>query len=490
MQSFRLNLDRALEADRRFGLAAGMADSPGKFFACGDFVLEALTGREPGGMLIACGADTIAFSSELARRAGLEPHPIKNTDGAFHLTGPGIEDKAESGVTVVPLAGDISTHLSDSGFSVQALALDLAAPRPREVIDPHGGLADLRSGTLRASHPGSFTDDPARLLVAADLTFRFGLNVDAGTGSAMKAAAPRVSLLEPYRAWRHVARLFGGSNLSEKAAFLQTAGVLGELLPELAAVYGVPQNYYHHLGVWEHTLEVMDNLEAMLDKPETVFKAFGHRVSARMAQVVEGGIDRRAYIGFASLVHDVGKSETMSVTSSGRIRFQGHQEVGGRMAGNIAGRFGLGRKGSRHLAHVVADHMRLGFLMKEGESAETRLRVVEELGERTVEVVLLSLADRMATRGEASTREAMDLYRRMSARVLHDYFWDIDYPPLVSGRDVVVHAGVEPGPQVGRALFMVRVAQREAVVAGRRQALEFMAPDFKGRMDLPGLRAD
>jgi hypothetical protein len=120
--------------------------------------------------------------------------------------------------------------------------------------------------------------------------------------------------------------------------------------------------------------------------------------------------------------------------------------------------------------------------LKEGESTESRLRAVRELGGRCPEVVLLSLADRLATRGEASTEEAQERFKRTVTRVLNDYFWLNDSNPPLSGYDVVIHEGVEPGPEVGRRLFQVRVAQREGTVADRQQALEYLSPDIKGRI--------
>ncbi|HEY5532863.1 MAG TPA: HD domain-containing protein [Candidatus Anoxymicrobiaceae bacterium] len=477
--------DKALEVNRLFGLAAGMADSPGRFFACGDFVLESITGRGQEGLLIACGADTPEYSHELGKRAGLAPVELGGVPGGYHLADRDV-DSTSGSITVIPLGDGIESVLSDTGFTVQALAVDLGASRPRDVIDPLGGLDDLRAGILRASSNDSFTNDPTRLLEATELCSRYGLELEESTLRRMRTDCGSIASVSPFRTWRHVARLFGGTGLSDKARLLKSTGVLGELLPEVEATFEVPQNYYHHLGVWEHTLEAMENLESMLESPGQFFGGFGHRVAARMALPVESGIDRRAYLGFAALIHDIGKPASMSVTSSGRIRFQGHQETGGRLAEGISSRMGLGRTGSRHLVGVVADHMRLGFLMKEGESAQTRLKVVGELGELTVEVVMLSLADRIATRGEASTADAMGLYRRMATRVLQDFFWDTDFPPLVDGHDAVVHAGIEPGPDVAKALFGVRVAQREAVITNRRQALEFMAPDFKGKMDTGG----
>ncbi len=477
MRNHRPAIDSALEADDLFREVARAAGRPAETFVYGDWVLEAAAGRQPGGMLVATTTDPATLAGSLARSTGRAVVVPGHREGVFNLASPGRRN-----LTVLALDRDIRTHLSDSGFTVQAMAVDACSRPPRELIDPFGGLADLDSGVLRRVTPAAFTDDPARLLTAVELCARYNLEPESGTGAAMREAAALIGRVGPSRLWRLIAGLFGGRGLSEKARLLERSGVMAELLPEVARTFDVPQNYYHHLGVWEHTLETLDILEAMMDEPARFFPAFGGRILAHLNGGLEGGIDRRSYLGFAALVHDVGKPASMSVQPSGRIRFQGHQEVGGKLAQGIALRMGLGRRGTGHLRGIVSDHMRLGFLLKEGESVETRLRAVRELGDRCIEVVMLSLADRLATRGEASTEEAMERYRRMATRVMHDYFWDLDYPELVGGRDVLLHLGLTPGPEVGRALFRVRVAQREALVSSRRQALEFLAPDFKGRM--------
>jgi hypothetical protein len=488
MQSYQQNLNRAVDADELLDKVSGLAVSPGTLFACGAYVLEAITGRDVGNILVACKVDTRDIAERLGRITGLTFVPLKDSKDVYHLAAGGRDERT---ITLVPLSRPgIRGNLEDSGFTVEAMAVDLAERSPRKIIDPFGGVADLERGRLRAVTSRSFHDDPARLLLAAELADKYGLELETGTEASMVAAARQVEELEPDRSWRLVSRLFGGRSLNEKARFLKRTGVLAAVLPEVEAIYDVPQNYYHHLGVWEHTLDVLDRLEGMLDEPARFFPAFAGRIGMNFKRELAGGVDRRAYIGFAALIHDIGKPASMTVEPSGRIRFQGHQEIGGRMAGGIAGRMGLPRKGGRHLVGVVAEHMRLGFLLKEGESAESRLRVVRELGDRCIEVVMLSLADRLATCGEASTEEAMGLYKRMASRVMHDYFWDIDNPPLVSGHDVMMHMGLGPGPEVARALLRARVAQREAIVSGRQQALEYMAPDFKGKMNMRGRAGD
>jgi hypothetical protein len=479
METDPQNLDRILAEDPMFAMVAEMASGPGDLYVCGGYLLEALTGRERGGLLVASREDPLGTGMLLAEMAGMTP--VVFDDGGVHLYGAGWRD-----VTMVPMTDpDIEGHLVRSGFTAEAIAVDAWEGTLQGLIDPLGGLSDIEGGWLRAASPGVFEEDPARLLHAAELSAEYGLEPDSETERLMSDSANLAAEIEPHRAWRKLSRLFGGRALARKAGLLMRTGVFKTLLPEVDALFGIPQNYYHHLGVWEHTLETMNNLEYMIDSPAAFFPIYsGRRILLHLGREVEGGVKRRAYLGFAALIHDIGKPVAMTVEPSGRIRFQGHQVAGGEMAHSVAARLGLGRKGSSHLAGLVADHMRLGFLMKQGESARTRLEAVREMGDRSIEVIMLSLSDRMATMGEASTEDAVGRYKRMATRVLADYFWDLDYPPLVGGHDVMMHARVGPGPEVGRALFKARVAQREAIVSTRQQALEYLAPDFKGRMNL------
>jgi poly(A) polymerase len=484
MRDQAADLQRSLRSDPLFTRAAAALEGlePGTCHACGAYVLESMAGAEPGGLLVTTSAPAGEVASRLAGATGLFPTPLKRAQGVYNLSRPG-----ERGVTVIPQNGrDITSHLQGAGFTVLAMAVDFLGEGPRDIIDPLGGLDDLARGVLRAAGQSSIREEPARVMLALDLMRRFGLAPDEETTLALKVGGARAGDIGGPRAWKGLARLLMGSRLSGAAEFLEETGALGAILPEVACIYEVPQNYYHHLDVWRHTLETLDRLEEMLTDPRRHFKAHGERIASYLTRPLEGGVRRRSLLAIAGLIHDVGKASTMTVEPSGRIRFQGHQLEGARLAGGIAARFGLGNRAREHLVAIVRDHMRLGFLLKEGESTATRLCAALDLGGHCVEVVMLSLADRLATRGEASTAEGLERFKRVAMRVLGDWFWLRDFPPLVDGRDIMVHAGMAEGPEVGRALFRVRVAQRESIIASRPQALEFLAPDFKGKMDMRG----
>ena len=470
-------LGEKLRADPLFSEVRRVLEpAPGRYYAAGFILLQALTGAEPGGILLLCVPDIADADRRIALATGMSPVAVARAPGLVHLTRQG-----ERGVTLVPAGSTtIEEALARASFTVLATAVDLA--EPGGLIDPLGGIGHLEQGILCSASP--IEDDPERLLLAARLRARYDLEPDEETMRSLCESAPLAQRIAPRRAWAGLAGVFAAGGLSGSTAFLKEIGVLEQLFPALADISDVPQNYYHHLGVWGHTLETLDHLELMLRNPRDRFKAYGDRLAAYLTRRVEGGVRRQTLLMLAALVHDVGKATTMSVEPSGRIRFQGHQLEGARLAVPIASRLGLGVKATDGLVAIVRDHMRLGFLMKEGETIASRMRAAVELGSHCPEVVLLSLADRMATRGEATTDEALEMFKRVASRLLADWFWLRDVPTLIDGSDIIVHAGIEQGPGVGEALLRARVAQRECAVASRSQALEFLAPDFKGKMNV------
>jgi tRNA nucleotidyltransferase (CCA-adding enzyme) len=87
---------------------------------------------------------------------------------------------------VVEPADDIEADLSRRDFTINAMAVPLDGDP--DLIDPHGGRADLESGLIRILHPGSFRDDPTRALRAARYAARFGFELEPGTAALLRKA--------------------------------------------------------------------------------------------------------------------------------------------------------------------------------------------------------------------------------------------------------------------------------------------------------------
>ncbi len=155
------------------------------------------------------------------------------------------------------------------------------------LIDPHGGLADLRAGVLR--HVGTaFAEDPVRILRVARFAARFDrFTVAAETMALMRRMVEHgeVDALVPERVWQELSRGLMERHPSRMFAVLRDCGALARILPEVDRLWGVPQPPEHHpeIDTGVHAMMAIDHAAA---------------TGARLA------------VRFATLLHDVGKGTT------------------------------------------------------------------------------------------------------------------------------------------------------------------------------------
>ena len=155
-----------------------------------------------------------------------------------------------------------------------------------EIIDPYGGLADLRAGILRHVSP-AFNEDPVRILRAARFVARFGFSIAPETLQRMRAMVNNgeVDALVPERVWQELARGLMEKMPSRFFTTLRECGALAKILPEVDALFGVPQppQYHPEIDSGVHTMLVLDDAAQQ-----------GHAIETR----------------FAALTHDLGKGNT------------------------------------------------------------------------------------------------------------------------------------------------------------------------------------
>ncbi len=129
---------------------------------------------------------------------------------------------------------DLAADLARRDFTINALALTLPPAAPG-LIDPHGGRADLASGTIRILHPGSFRDDPTRILRALRYAARFGFTLAPETHAALRAAVHGDDLarLNPGRMRHELERTLAEAAPAPALAMLEAEGVLAAIDPAL-----------------------------------------------------------------------------------------------------------------------------------------------------------------------------------------------------------------------------------------------------------------
>jgi putative nucleotidyltransferase with HDIG domain len=371
------------------------------------------------------------------------------------------------------LAGDLAAR----DFSVNALAVAVGPLVTRgraPIVDPTGGLADLRAGRLRPAGPGVLADDPLRALRGVRLEATLGLRLTAAAARAVRAAAAGLAAVAPERVRDELLILLG---LPRTAAALRRAdalGLLGAVLPEVEAMRATPQPAPHRFAVLEHSLRAVAGVDRLLARLDAL-APYGEELAAHVAEPLGGGVRRAQALKLAALLHDVSKPETRRRVGR-RVRFFEHDVLGAARVRAIGERLRLPERVTAVLERLVRHHLRPMHL---GHAAaitpRARYRFYRDLREDTRDLLLLVLADAAAVTGVSP----LVAWRRAS--VVRDLLsgWTEQReaearPALLRGEDVMTRFSLEPGPRVGWLLAQAREAQDLGRVRSREEALAFL----------------
>ncbi len=254
---------------------------------------------------------------------------------------------------------------------------------------------------------------------------------------------------------------------------MKSDDVLDAVFPEMIPARGCEQNDYHHLDVFDHSLETLRCLETVFaDLPETL-QPFEERIVGYLDSEIVKGRPRKALLKLAALFHDLGKPSCLTIDSTGRRRFSGHEVVSEEMAMRIADRLRMSRREQKLVGQWVRGHMRGALLSTSPLPPRGVRRLCREFGEDVIGLLLLIIADRAATRGPRAKKSEAKAIKAGAATVLECFFQSIEapLPVLITGRDLMGLFGMDQGPEMGRILQIVRELQEEGTVTNRDEAL-------------------
>ena len=457
-----LQVARAALADRRAWLVGG---------ALRDRVL----GRRTADLDVVLDGDPAAGAHAVARAAGgAACFALSEEFGAWRVVA---RDRSWQ-VDIERLRADsLEADLALRDFTANAIAEPIEGGAP---VDPLGGLADLSARRLRMAGPRAFADDPLRVLRLVRVAIELDLAPDAATLDAARATAPALGDVSPERLFMELRRIISAPRTLRGLALMRDVGATAIVLPELQALRGVQQNRFHHLDVYDHTLEVLDQAIALSSEPGVIAEDEVDRTALAgvLAQPLADELTRAEALRWGALLHDAAKPLTREVRpQDGRVTFIGHDVAGAELARAVLGRLRASERLRAHVAGLVRHHLLLGFLVHEPQPLSPRavfgyLRTCSPVA---VDVTLLSVADRLATRGDRA-QESIDAHLALARGLLRDALrWQVDGPPvpLLRGDELISELDMAPGPRVGTLLEGLAEAQYAGEISTRAEALAF-----------------
>jgi len=390
---------------------------------------------------------------------------------------------------------NLEEDLWERDFSINALAMPLTGEAPPRVIDPTGGMEDLRMKVLRQCKASSIQDDPIRVMRGVRLALALGFKLDAETWQTMKATAPLLSNISAERRRDELFRILEGRRVSSALRLLDQAGALTWVTPELLALKGVQQTLPHTQDVWEHTLSCVDELESVLkalaapyDEGSVsnlrmgmaVLRLGKYRQQLReyLEKEITPGRSIRGLLFLSAMYHDAGKPVSAQWDGD-RIRFFGHEAESETLIAVRGRALALSQSEINQLSIIAREHMRVHHLAKSSGTPSRRAvhRFFRDTGATGIDICLLSLADSLATH-RPEIPQPVWLAELEVCQTLLEAWWDrhqelVSPPRLITGEDVI-RAGVAVGPRVGKALETIVEAQAEGKLNTREEALIFL----------------
>jgi poly(A) polymerase len=465
----------------RGGLQAARAALAGRrAWLVGGAVRDRALGRCTMDVDVVVDGDSAEAARAVARAAGRAPCFALSEDfGAWRVVA---RDRSWQ-VDVEPLrGGSLEADLALRDFTVNAIAEPIEGGAP---IDPLGGLADLVAHRLRMAGPGAFADDPLRVLRLARVAVELDLEPEAATLRGARAQSDALKGVSPERVFMELRRILAAPRAPRALQMISELGATAVVLPELEALRGVAQNRFHDRDVYGHTLEVL-NRTITLTAPSGGYPADLHAVIGDHAVAVAGllaepladDLTRGDALRWGALLHDAAKPLTREVRPpDGRVTFIGHDSRGAELAREVLGRLRASERLRGHVAALVRHHLRLGFLVHEPQplSRRTVFAYLRACSPVEVDVTLLSIADRLATRGDRA-EESIERHMRVAQGLLGDALrWRAEGPPrpLVRGDELAAELGIAAGPRLGELLEELAEAQYAGDIATREQALAY-----------------
>ena len=414
------------------------------------------------------------FSKSLADHLGAAVFASSDAFGTWRLV------LGDMHVDVAPLRGGAGTpgtatpdpatrgarleaDLRARDFTVDAMARPLDGD---DLVDPLSGLDDLAARRLRLCSPSALDDDPLRVVRLARLARGFDLVPDAAATAGALRAAAGLTAVSGERLRDELSAVLATGAASVAFRDLAVWGALAVILPELDGLRGVEQNPYHHLDVFEHTLEALTYVRGVVEQ----LGGIGHLTLPSGAGLP--GVPPLVPVSWAVLLHDIGKPAARKVDDAGRVLFWRHDEIGLEMAAAIAARLRMSNRFAAYLGTLIRQHLRLGFLVREQPLTRRALaRYRRDVSPWVFESVVVSLCDRLATRGEKTSPASMARHYRV-ARSVWTAVGKAPVPQVLSGHEVMELLGLEPCVAVGQALDALdeEVEAGEITTAGEARA--------------------
>ncbi|MBY0404196.1 MAG: HD domain-containing protein [Cyanobacteria bacterium] len=405
------------------------------------------------------------------------------------------------------LENSLEKDFARRDLTFNAMAVDVVTGT---FYDPFGGEKDLAEKRIHLISPINFEEDPLRVLRVFRLAAQLGTqHITDETLGAVKRFYPGLASVAVERIHAEFLKLLNAPNAYPVLVQMGEIGLLEEIFPEMVPMREVPPNGHHHLGLFDHTLELVHQVEDLFPTLSPSFQKWVNRP-------FNGAYSRMSLIKMACLFHDIGKPATMVQISQGQVSevqtsenstepskteisspltseasasartvtFHGHDVVSETMTHTLCQRLKLSGDMASFIKKLVRWHL-YPCQFQLNSPRKSLLRFFRRIGEDTPDLLLLALADRFSTRGvditeamlEASYQQHIGLFELYEAELAN-----LKRPPLLNGHQVMETLRIQPGPQIKEIQEALIEAAQLGEIQTPEEAIDWLKAQYSGEL--------
>lgn len=368
-----------------------------------------------------------------------------------------------------PIENSLEKDLMRRDLTINSIAINL---KTGNIIDITGGISDIKNKLINLISDENFIDDPLRMLRAYRFQAVYGFDISIETTKSIIAHASLISKPSVERVNYEILKLFSGKYTTKALESMNISGILEILFPFVKELKKVPPNSHHHLDLFHHSLETVNQIQKLYESSE-------EEIKKHLETMDFGGHTRLAHLKLAGFMHDIGKFSTWTIEDSGRHRFIKHDDVGAKLSEEYLKKLHFSNKQIEYISQIIKFHIYPSGVMSAPEVSEkTMMRYLRKMENNALDEIILAKADRLSARGPEITDEIVQNNINSLTR-LCDFCIKAQktmepLPKLLSGEDVMKILNIKPSKKLGIIMSSLYEAQLSGDITTKKHAIEFV----------------
>ncbi len=381
-----------------------------------------------------------------------------------------LSDKINYIDIVNPINHSIDDDLARRDFTINAIAFSF---KNYKFLDPYSGIEDIKNEKIREISEKNFIDDPLRLLRAFRFQSILGFELSEKLKKIINKHANLIVKPSKERINLELTKLFGGKNAYAALRDCDNFGLLEIILPCIIDIKKVPPNLHHHLNLFEHSLEVVRQIQILYENSD-------ENVQSMLTNNKIGAYTKISLLKLAGFLHDIGKPSTWVIEpDTNRHRFIRHDEVGADLVKPLLKNLKYSNKQITYLAKMIKYHIYPSSLVRELEYTEkAQMRFFRKIDTDVVDLIILAKADRLSARGIEITDDIVENNLNALTNLQKKYFEIIEtlkpLPKLIDGKEIMQLLGINQSPKLGEIIKKLQEEQMQNSIKTKEEAIKFV----------------